>query len=294
VMRGGPSTGLPTKTEQSDLLFACFGGHGDAPKVVMATSDIEDCFYSMITARTIAETFNCVVIVLTDANLASAQQPFNRPQLSEDWHAPPYDQSPLPEDALAYDWDATTGIARRFIPGQPGGMHTLTGLAHNRKSCVAYDSKTNQEGVMHRSLKLAALQKTLKAPPLYGTDEGDLLVIGWGSTKGAIEEAVDRLRANGHNVASMHMKFIQPMPSGIREHLQGFKQVMTIENNWSDRYENELIDDDNRRYTELATLLRARFLVDIDCWSEVLGQSLKPGIVEKVILEKLESRKELS
>jgi 2-oxoglutarate ferredoxin oxidoreductase subunit alpha len=159
---------------------------------------------------------------------------------------------------------------------------------------VAYDSKTNQEGVMHRSLKLAALQKTLKAPPLYGTDEGDLLVIGWGSTKGAIEEAVDRLRANGHNVASMHMKFIQPMPSGIREHLQGFKQVMTIENNWSDRYENELIDDDNRRYTELATLLRARFLVDIDCWSEVLGQSLKPGIVEKVILEKLESRKELS
>jgi 2-oxoglutarate ferredoxin oxidoreductase subunit alpha len=294
VMRGGPSTGLPTKTEQSDLLFACFGGHGDAPKVVMATSDIEDCFYSMITARKIAETFNCVVVVLTDANLASAQQPFTRPELSPDWHAPPYDQSPVAEDALAYDWDATTGIARRFVPGQPGGMHTLTGLAHNRKSCVAYDSKTNQEGVMHRSLKLAALQKTLTAPPLYGADQGDLLIIGWGSTKGAIEEAIDRLRANGHKVASMNMKFIQPMPSGIREQLQGFKQVMAIENNWSDRYENELIDDDNRRYTELATLLRARFLVDIDCWSEVLGQPLKPGTVERVILEKLESIEEQS
>jgi 2-oxoglutarate ferredoxin oxidoreductase subunit alpha len=294
VMRGGPSTGLPTKTEQSDLLFACFGGHGDAPKVVMATSDIEDCFYSMITARKIAETFNSVVVVLTDANLASAQQPFPRPQLSADWHAPPYDQSPVPEDALAYDWDATTGIARRFIPGQPGGMHTLTGLAHNRKSCVAYDSKTNQEGVMHRSLKLAALQKTLKAPPLYGAEQGDLLIIGWGSTKGAIEEAIDRLRASGHRVASMHMKFIQPMPSGIREQLKEFKQVMSIENNWSDRYENELIDDDNRRYTELATLLRARFLVDIDCWSEVLGQPLKPGTVERVILEKLESIEEQS
>jgi 2-oxoglutarate ferredoxin oxidoreductase subunit alpha len=289
VMRGGPSTGLPTKTEQSDLLFACFGGHGDAPKVVMATSDIEDCFYSMITARKIAETFNTVVIVLTDANLASGQQPFPRPELNPDWHAPPIDQSPVPEDAMAYDWDETTGIARRFIPGQPGGMHTVTGLAHNRKSCVAYDSAVNQEGVMHRSLKLAALQKTLKTPPLHGAEEGDLLIIGWGSTKGAIEEAVDRLRAQGHHVSSLHLKFIQPMASGIREILSRFKQVLTIENNWSDRYENELIDDDNRRYSELATLLRARFLVDIDCWSEVLGQPLKPGTVERVALDKMKS-----
>ncbi len=289
VMRGGPSTGLPTKTEQSDLLFACFGGHGDAPKVVMAAADIEDCFYSMITARKIAETFNMVVVVLTDANLASAQQPFPRPKLEKDWHAPPFDQSPIPEGALAYDWDATTGIARRFVPGQPGGMHTLTGLAHNRKSCVAYDSAVNQEGVMHRSLKLAALQKTLRAPTVHGSDEGDLLVIGWGSTKGAIEEAIDRVRKQGLNVASMNLKFIQPLASGIREILAKFKHVMTIENNWSDRYENELIDEDNRRYTELATLLRARFLVDIDCWSEVKGQPLKPGTVERVILEKLKT-----
>ena len=289
VMRGGPSTGLPTKTEQSDLLFACFGGHGDAPKVVMATYDIEDCFYSMITARKIAETFNTVVVVLTDANLASAQQPFPRPTLDKAWHAPPFDQSPIPEGALAYDWDATTGIARRFVPGQPGGMHTLTGLAHNRKSGVAYDSSVNQEGVMHRSLKLAALQKTLKTPEVHGDEEGDLLVVGWGSTKGAIEEAIDRLRKQGLKVSSMHLKFIQPMASGIREILPRFRKVMTIENNWSDRYENELIDEDNRRYTELATLLRARFLVDIDCWSEVKGLPLKPGTVEKVILEQLET-----
>jgi 2-oxoglutarate ferredoxin oxidoreductase subunit alpha len=289
VMRGGPSTGLPTKTEQGDLLFACFGGHGDVPKVVMAAADIEDCFYSMITARKIAETFNTVVIVLTDANLASAQQPFPRPKLSAEWQAPPVDQSPIPEGAMAYDWDARTGLARRFIPGQPGGMHTLTGLAHNRKSGVAYDSDVNQEGVRHRSLKLAALQKTLKVPPLYGGEKGDLLVIGWGSTRGAIEEAVDRLRANGHRVSSMHLKFIQPMASGIREVLGRFKQVMTIENNWSDRIEDELIDEDNRRYSELALLLRSRFLVDIDCWSDVRGQALKPGTITRVVLEKLKS-----
>ncbi|MGD2128414.1 MAG: 2-oxoacid:acceptor oxidoreductase subunit alpha [Lysobacterales bacterium] len=294
VMRGGPSTGLPTKTEQGDLLFACFGGHGDAPKVVMAASDIEDCFYSMITARKIAETFNTVVVVLTDATLASGQQPFTRPKPSPDWHAPPFDTSPIPDGALPYDWDATTGIARRFVPGQPGGMHTLTGLAHNRKSGVAYDSAANIEGLKHRSLKLAALQKTLKAPPVQGDDEGDLLIIGWGSTKGAIQEAVERMRDKGHRVSSMHLKFIQPMASGIREVLSRFRKVMTIENNWSDRYEDELIDDDNRRYSELATLLRSRFLVDVDCWSEVNGKPLKPGTVERVILETLKSLEEQS
>jgi 2-oxoglutarate ferredoxin oxidoreductase subunit alpha len=290
VQRGGPSTGLPTKTEQGDLLFACFGGHGDAPRVVMAAADIEDCFYSMITARKIAETFNTVVIVLTDANLSSGQQPIPRPKPSVEWLAPPYDQSPVAPGASAYDWDARTGIARRFIPGQPGGMHTLTGLAHNRKSCVAYDTDANEDGMLHRSLKLAALQKTLKTPQTYGGEEGDLLVVSWGSTRGAIREAVDRLRAAGHRVSSLHLKFIQPMASGIREVLARFDAVMTIESNWSDRLETELINEDNRRYSALALLLRARFLVDVDCWSECTGQPLKPGKVEHVILARLQAR----
>jgi 2-oxoglutarate ferredoxin oxidoreductase subunit alpha len=290
VQRGGPSTGLPTKTEQGDLLFACFGGHGDAPKVVMAAADIEDCFYMMITARKIAETFNTVVVVLTDANLASAQWPFPRPRLSQEWLAPPYDQSPIPEGAKPYDWDSQTGLARRFIPGQPGGMYCLTGLAHDRMSRVAYDTDTNQEGILHRSLKLAALQKTLKTPPVHGDKGGDLLVVGWGSTKGAIEEAINRLCADGHRVSSLHLKFLQPMASGIRDILGQFKKILTIESNWSDRLENEIIDQDNRRYSELALLLRARYLVDVDCWSEVTGQPLKPGTVVRAILEKLQSK----
>jgi 2-oxoglutarate ferredoxin oxidoreductase subunit alpha len=288
VQRGGPSTGLPTKTEQGDLLFSVFGGHGDAPRVVMAAATIEDCFYSMITARKIAETFNTVVIVLTDATLASGQQPIRRPQPNPEWLAPPVDQSPVPEDAKAYDWDPMTGIAQRFIPGQPGGMHTLTGLAHDRKSCVAYDSAVNEDGVMHRSLKLASLQKALKTPEVYGDEDGDLLVIAWGSTKGAIEEAIDRLRASGHRVSSLHLKFIQPMASGIGEIMQRFNKVMTIEANWSDRLDHEMIDAENRRYSELAILLRSRYLVDVDCWSQVTGQPLKPGIVERVLLDKLQ------
>ncbi|MDP1648160.1 MAG: 2-oxoacid:acceptor oxidoreductase subunit alpha [Rubrivivax sp.] len=290
VQRGGPSTGQPTKVEQGDLLTAIYGSHGDAPKVVMAVSGIEDCFYAMITARKIAETFNMVVVVLSDASLSTAQQPFPRPQFSEDWLAPPIDQSPVPEGAKPYDWDPVTGIARRFIPGQPGGMHTITGLAHDRASKVAYDPAINEEGLRARSLKLAALQKTLKAPPVYGAREGDLLLVGWGGTQGAIEEAVDRLRAKGLAVSSLHLRFIQPLPSGIREILQRFKQVMTIEGNWSDSLKDELIDEDNRRYSALAMMLRSRYLVDVDCWSEARGQPIKPGSVVDVALAKMKTR----
>jgi 2-oxoglutarate ferredoxin oxidoreductase subunit alpha len=287
VQRGGPSTGQPTKAEQGDLLAACFGSHGDAPKVVMAASSIEDCFYSVIAARKIAETFNMVVVVLSDANLATSQQPFPRPEFNEAWLAPPVDQSPVPEGARPYDWDPLTGIARRFVPGQPNGMHTLTGLAHDRGSRVAYDPENNEEGLRRRSLKLAALQQSLKTPPVFGGEEGDLLAIGWGSTQGAIEEAVERLRAEGHRVSSLHLRFLQPMAGGIKEILQRFGRAMTIETSWSDRPEDELINPDNRRYSALAMMLRARYLVDVDCWSEVRGQPVKPDTVYRVLRDQL-------
>jgi 2-oxoglutarate/2-oxoacid ferredoxin oxidoreductase subunit alpha len=290
VQRGGPSTGQPTKAEQGDLLAAIFGSHGDAPKVVMAPSTIEDCFYSIITARRIAETFNMVVVVLSDASLASSQQPFPRPKFSESWMAPPADQGPVPEGVEPYDWDPATGLARRFIPGQPGGMHTLTGLAHDRASHVAYDPEINQEGIRSRSLKLAALQRTLKAPPVFGDPAGELLVVGWGSTQGAIEEAVSALRSEGRKVSSLHLRFLQPLPPGIKEILQGFRKVMTVEGNWCDRPGDEIIDESNRRYSALALLLRARYLVDVDCWSEVRGEPLKPARIRRVLLQKLDSR----
>jgi 2-oxoglutarate/2-oxoacid ferredoxin oxidoreductase subunit alpha len=287
VQRGGPSTGQPTKTEQSDLLTAIFGSHGDAPKVVMAPGTIEECFYSVIAARKIAETFNMVVVILSDANLATSQQPFPRPVFNEAWLAPPIDQSAVPEGAKPYDWDPKTGLARRFIPGQPGGMHTLTGLAHDVNSHVAYDPDINQQGMRARSLKLATLQKTLMPPTVVGDPAGDMLVVGWGSTRGAIEEAVGELRQEGRKVSALHLTFIQPLPPGIKEILAGFRKVMTIENNWCDRWEDEMIDESNRRHSALALLLRSRYLVDIDCWSECRGTPLKPSTVRRVILERL-------
>ncbi len=287
VMRGGPSTGQPTKTEQGDLMTTIFGSHGDAPKVVIAPGTIEECFYSVITARKIAETFNMVVVILSDANLATSQQPFTRPSFDDAWLAPPIDQSAIPKGAKPYDWDPKTGLARRFIPGQPGGMHTLTGLAHDVNSHVAYDPEINQQGMRARSLKLAALQKTLLPPTVFGDTTGDLMVIGWGSTKGAIEEAVEELREEGKRVSSLHLTFIQPMPPGIKEILAGFKKIITIENNWSDDPNDEIIDETNRRYSALAMLLRSRYLFDIDCWSECRGTPLKPNTVRRVALEAL-------
>ena len=155
---------------------------------------------------------------------------------------------------------------------------------------MAYDPSINEEGLRARSLKLAALQKTLKAPPVFGGGDGDLLLVGWGSTMGAIEEAVTRLRDSGLAVSSMHLRFLQPMPSGIRAILKRFKHVMTIEGNWSDKPQDELIDEDNRRYSALAMMLRSRFLVDIDCWSEARGQPIKPGDICRVARDKLQSK----
>jgi 2-oxoglutarate ferredoxin oxidoreductase subunit alpha len=287
VQRGGPSTGQPTKAEQGDLLTAMFGSHGDAPKVVMAPSTIEDCFYSVITARKIAETFNMVVVILSDANLGTSQQPFPRPQFNEAWLAPPPDQSELPIGLKPYDWNSQTGLARRFVPGQLNGVHTLTGLAHDDQSHVAYDPEINEQGIRARSLKLAALQRTLRPPPLIGPDAGDLLVIGWGSTKGAIEEAAETLRGEGHQVSSLHLTFLQPLPPGLNEIMRRFRAVMTIEGNWCDRPQDQIIDETNRRYSALALLLRSRYLIDVDCWSEVRGQPIKPDTICRVIREKL-------
>jgi 2-oxoglutarate/2-oxoacid ferredoxin oxidoreductase subunit alpha len=283
VQRGGPSTGLPTKVEQSDLLAALYGQPGDAPHVVMAPATIEECFHSMITARRIAETFRMLVMVLTDANLATGVQPFRRPEPVPEWFAAPADLSPLPEGLRPFDWDPRTGLSRRFIPGQAGGMHTTTGLAHDEHSRVAYDTATNQRSSAMRSRKLAVLQQALKSPVVYGGERGDLLVVGWGSTKGAIEEAVDRARAEGLAVSSLHLRFLSPMEPGLKEIFSRFAKVMTVEINYSDEPDDPYITDENRRRGQLAWVLRAQTLVDVDCWTRVLGEPMRPGAILRAI-----------
>jgi 2-oxoglutarate ferredoxin oxidoreductase subunit alpha len=288
VQRGGPSTGLPTKVEQSDLLAAMFGQHGDSPHVVIAPATIEECFHSMVTARRIAEAFRTVVMVLTDANLATGVQPYPRPELDPRWQQAPVSLPPVAEDMPPYDWDPRTGLSTQRYPGQPGGMYTATSLAHNAWSKVAYDPDSHQLGCQMRSRKIAVLQQTLKPPQVHGSDSGELLVVGWGSTKGAIEEAVDRARAEGLSVSSCHLTFLSPLQPGLKEIFSCFDRVMTVEINYSDEPDDPYITDENRRRAQLAFVLRASTLVDVDCWSRVPGQPLRPGNILKAIRQRLE------
>lgn len=287
VQRGGPSTGLPTKVEQGDLLAALYGQPGAVPKIVMAASTIEECFHFVILARKLAEAFRTPVYLLSDANLATGQQPFPRPQIKKDWFAAPVDQSPWKPEIAPYHWDLETGLSKRPIPGQPGGQYTVTGLAHNRHAQVSYKPDENQESSELRSRKFAAFQQTLNTPEINGEAQGDLLIVGWGSTLGAIEEAVDIAREEGMKVSSMHLRFLMPLPSGLKEIFQQFDQVMTIEINYSDREENRQVTEANRTYSQLAWILRARTLVDVDCYSNVEGKPLSPGRILKVIKNKL-------
>ena len=282
VQRGGPSTGLPTKVEQSDLLAALFAQPGDAPRFVLAPATIEECFHAVITARRLAETFRTVVIVLSDANLATGVQPFPRPQLLEEWIAPEPDLSPATQ--RPYEWDARSGLSTRTIPGQPGGMFTVTGLAHDEGSKVAYTAGIHQRGTTMRSRKLAVLQQMLIAPRINGDEGGgDLLVVGWGSTKGAIEESVARARAEGLSVSSLHLSFLSPLEPGLTEIFKRFRKVMTVEINYSDDLADPFITAENRRRGQLAFLLRAQTLVDVDCWTRVPGEPLRPGAIHDAL-----------
>jgi len=287
VQRGGPSTGLPTKVEQSDLFAALYASPGDAPHIVIAPATIEECFHVMITARRLAETFRTVVMVLSDANLATGVTPFPRPVPDAKWQAEPLDLAPVADGQKAYEWNPVTGLSRRVIPGRAGGMHTVTGLSHDEGSKVAYSSGVHQRATTMRSRKLAVLQSMLTPPPVHGDESGDLLIVGWGSTKGAIEEAVDAARSQGHSVSSVHLRFLSPLEPGLKEIFQKFRKVCTVEINYSDDLTDPFINEENRRRGQLSMLLRNATLVDVDCWTRVPGEPLRPGSIQEAIVARL-------
>jgi len=292
VQRGGPSTGFPTKVEQGDLLAALFASPGDSPKIVIAPATIEECFHFMITARKLAEDFRGPVIVLSDANLATGQQPFPKPQVSESWLAPPVDQSEWEAGVPPFAWDPKTGLSRRPIPGQRGGEHVITGMVHDEEGHIAYEFSVNQRSMEMRSRKLAVLASALKPPKVHGDEEGDLLVVGWGSTLGGIEEAVDRLRADGLRVSSIHLRFLSPLEPGLKEIFSKFRKVLAVEINYSDDVGQPYVNEGSRRYSQLARLLRAQTAMDIDCWSRVPGGPLRPGMIEEQLRQRLSAAHE--
>jgi 2-oxoglutarate ferredoxin oxidoreductase subunit alpha len=269
VQRGGPSTGMPTNVEQSDLNIACFGGHGDSPRVVLAPANVEDCFYSAMEAVRIAKEFNVPVVLLTDQAIATRIEAFDEPDLKTLCKDITPDLTPV-EEHKPYSLEDVSGVSPRIAPGtqiKSGKYPVITGLEHDELGHPTGSSKLHQEMTNKRRNKLKTLGKSLPSPQVYGGDDGDVLIVGWGSTQGPIHEAVDRVRKAGEKWSSLHIRHINPLPEGLEKAFDGFKHVMVVEMN----------DEGLYGYGQLAGILRARY-----CDPKIKGINKSDGMTYKV------------
>ena len=233
VQRGGPSTGLPTKTEQSDLMQALYGHNGECPVVVLAASTPGDCFRFAFEAGKIAMEHMTPVILLTDGFIANGSQPWRIPQMS-DYPAicpPVVEPHPEGEAFMPYARDARHVRGWAF-PGKAGLEHRIGGLEkHCLKGCISYEPANHQEMVRTRAAKVAAVADDLPRQEVMGAAEGDLLVIGWGGTRGNVQSAVEQLQEEGKRISLCHFNYIHPLPHGVREILGGFRRIVVCELN---------------------------------------------------------------
>jgi 2-oxoglutarate ferredoxin oxidoreductase subunit alpha len=269
VQRGGPSTGLPTNVEQSDLNIACFGGHGDSPRVVIAPANVEDCFYTAIEAVNVARQYSVPVIILTDQGIATRIEAFIEPDLEKICQDISPDFTPVP-DHKPYDLSAADGITHHVAPGtriESGKYPVVTGLEHDELGHPSGSPKLHQQMTAKRRKKLQALAATLPTPKIYGPPEGNVLLVGWGSTQGPIREAVDSARAAGDSVSAIHIRHLNPLPPGLENIFSGFNHVLVVEMN----------DEGLYGYGQLASLLRARY-----CDAKIHGINKTDGLTWKV------------
>ncbi len=233
VQRGGPSTGMPTNIEQSDLNIACFGGHGDSPRVVIAPSNVEDCFYTAIEAVNIARKYSTPVIILTDQGIATRIEAFKEPDLQKVVQDISPDLSPV-TDHKPYDLSAPDGITRHLAPGTrvaSGKYPVVTGLEHDELGHPTGSSKLHVQMVAKRRNKLKKLGTELPVPKVFGPSEGQVLLVSWGSAQGPVQEAVKQARAAGHAISALHIKYINPLPPGLENIFTGFRHVFVVELN---------------------------------------------------------------
>ncbi len=272
VQRGGPSTGLPTKTEQSDLLQAVWGRNGDAPLAVLAAATPGDCFYMAIEAIRIATRYMTPVILLTDGYVANSSEPWRLPDVEalKPFPAKHHDD---PEGFHPFLRDENTLARVWAIPGTPGTEHRIGGLEKDRNTGhISYDPHNHHLMTVTRERKIAGIAKDFGLAKVdQGDPEGDLLVVGWGSTYGAISQAVRVLREDGHRVSHLHLRNIWPLPHGLREVLHSFKSVLVPELNNG----------------QLVKLLRAELDVDAESLTRVTGQPFRIGGLIEAVSERL-------
>src|SRR5213080_210030 len=222
VQRGGPSTGMPTSVEQSDLNIACFGGHGDSPRVVLAPANVEDCFYTAIEAVNIARKYSVPVVILTDQAIATRIEACEEPNLEKVCQDISPDLTPV-ADYKPYDLSTPDGVVNRVAPGTriaSGKYPIVTGLEQDEMGHPTGKPDRHIKMSAKRRRKLQALAATLPTPQVYGPPEGNVLLVGWGSNQGPIREAVDRARAAGDSVSALHIRYINPLPSEDSQHQQ--------------------------------------------------------------------------
>lgn len=266
VQRGGPSTGLPTKTEQSDLLQALFGRNGESPVAVLAACSPADCFEVAIEAARIALTYRTPVILLSDGAIANGSEPWRIPDVA-DFPAIDPAFAKAGEDFQPYARDPET-LARQFaIPGTPGLEHRIGGLeSANGSGNISYEPANHDLMVRLRQAKIAGIS----VPDLEVDDptgDADLLVVGWGSSFGPIGEACRRARLRGVKVAHAHLRHLNPFPANLGEILRSYPKVVAPEMNLG----------------QLALLLRGRFLVDVQSVTKVAGMAFLAEEVESII-----------
>ena len=248
IQRGGPSTGLPTNVEQSDLHQAIFGSHGDSPRVVLAAASVEDCFYIAIEATRIARKYSTPVFILSDTSLATRIEAFDEPDLSKLMVDPKPDLTPR-QTFKPYPIDQ---ITQHVPPGTrilDGKYPLLAGLEHDEMGHPTGSPKLHMAMTAKRRNKLRKLAEEIPVPEVYGDQEGDTLLVGWGSTYGPIHDAAKMARENGEKVGALHLRHLHPLPNGLEKIFEKFKRIVTVEMN----------DQGVYGFGQLATILRARY-----------------------------------
>lgn len=263
VQRGGPSTGLPTKTEQADLLQAMFGRHGECPMVVIAAQSSSDCFRTAFEAVQLTIEHMTPVLLMSDGYLANGSEPWLVPSEAELPEIKVHFRKD-PEGYLPFARDPDTLVREWVRVGEPGLEHRIGGLEHNETGAVSYDPMVHQAMCEARAEKVARVARRLPPAEPFGDAEGDLLVVGWGGTYGALRAATLRARAHGLNVSHLHLRYINPFQSNLGEVLGRFRRLLVPELNLG----------------QLALLLRERFLVKPLQLNKVQGQ---PFLVSEVL-----------
>jgi 2-oxoglutarate ferredoxin oxidoreductase subunit alpha len=271
IQRGGPSTGLPTKTEQADLLQALYGRNSEAPIPVLAPSSPGDCFWIALEASRIAIKYMVPVIILSDGYLANGAEPWKIPTMEELPEIPvkyvtdpvgfqPYKRNP---DTLARPW---------AVPGTPGLEHRVGGIEkQDVTGNISYDPLNHEHMVRTRAEKVQRIAQEIPDVVPEGDTEGDLLIVGWGSTSGPITAALNSQREKGRKVGHVHLRFLNPLPRNLGDVLKRYKKVLVPEMNMG----------------QLVMLLRAKYLVDAVSYGKIQGKPFKQSEIEFKIEEVL-------